>query len=240
MPSSKAFVGIPIPYESFEVRIPTVGDTLDPDFWIYLQALTLSQEDLDEELKDVFIDGLTYTPFQYLMIRSMSDGVFKDYVERAFRFFLGQDIFFNFERMHIFIGSPSLTLVSQKNARLNIISEENFLKLQNVINEACGKEIYVPIDPTWHPRRQDMERKKRLRDRIKARQNAKKSSYHSLLVSLCTMGIGITPMNVKELSYAALQELVDRYRMRQNYELEIKIATNPFNTKPKQVSDWME
>ena len=55
-----------------------------------------------------------------------------------------------------------------------------------------------------------MKAKMRLRDRVKAKKGGGISLSTSLL-SLCCMGIGITPLNIGELPYASLSALTHTF-----------------------------
>jgi len=52
-----------------------------------------------------------------------------------------------------------------------------------------------------------MKAKARKRDRVKA-QSGKGISLGTTLASICCMGIGLTPLNIGELSYAAIGGLM--------------------------------
>jgi len=56
-----------------------------------------------------------------------------------------------------------------------------------------------------------MKAKARYRDRIKAKQNAKTDSLINSLASICCMGIGLTPLNIGEMSYAAISTITTKY-----------------------------
>ena len=63
-----------------------------------------------------------------------------------------------------------------------------------------------------HPRLKAMKAKARLRDRVKAKQAAKNGvNLTTTLASICCMGIGITPLNVGEMSYVAVQTITQVY-----------------------------
>jgi hypothetical protein len=38
-----------------------------------------------------------------------------------------------------------------------------------------------------------------------------------MLVSICCMGIGITPLNIGEMSYTALESIVKKYQDKEKY-----------------------
>jgi hypothetical protein len=62
-----------------------------------------------------------------------------------------------------------------------------------------------PINPNEDPRITEIKRRARERDRIKARQSNKNGiSLEVCLVAICCMGIGITPLNIGEMSYASI------------------------------------
>jgi len=55
-----------------------------------------------------------------------------------------------------------------------------------------------------------MKAKARYRDKIKAKQNAKKGlNLFSIMTSICCMGIGLNPLNIGEMSYVAMNALLD-------------------------------
>jgi hypothetical protein len=88
------------------------------------------------------------------------------------------------------------------------IKEEDYFEFQNMIREVCGDKPMKPPevpDPDEDPRITAMKAKARERDRIKARQSSKNGiSIYTCLVAICCMGIGITPLNIGEMSYAAI------------------------------------
>ena len=52
--------------------------------------------------------------------------------------------------------------------------------------------------------------KARERDRIKAKQQSKNGiSLETTLTAICCMGIGITPLNIGEMSYAAISPIMN-------------------------------
>jgi hypothetical protein len=62
-----------------------------------------------------------------------------------------------------------------------------------------------PIDPNEDPRIRRIKELARKRDRIKAKQGNKDGiSLDTCLTAICCMGIGITPLNIGEMSYAAV------------------------------------
>jgi hypothetical protein len=56
-----------------------------------------------------------------------------------------------------------------------------------------------------------MKAKARYRDRIKAKQGGGITLEDSL-TSICCMGIGINPLNIREMSYAAMNKLMSKFQ----------------------------
>ena len=85
-----------------------------------------------------------------------------------------------------------------------VINEEDYFDFQNAIREACGDKPQKPPEapnPNEDPRIAAIKAKARARDRVKAKQNAKDGiSLETCLVAICCMGIGITPLNIGEMS----------------------------------------
>jgi hypothetical protein len=62
-----------------------------------------------------------------------------------------------------------------------------------------------PVNPDEDPRIKAIKEKARARDRIKAKQASRNGiSLLTCMVAICCMGIGITPLNIGEMSYASI------------------------------------
>jgi hypothetical protein len=69
-----------------------------------------------------------------------------------------------------------------------------------------------------------MKRKARYRDKIKAKEAEKGKrgiSQYTMLVSICCMGLGITPLNIGEMSYIAAESIFRKYQEKEKYQLDI-------------------
>ena len=60
----------------------------------------------------------------------------------------------------------------------------------------------------------------RLRDKIKAKKDG--IPFSVILVSICCMGLGITPLNIGEISYASVSAIMETYQAKEKYEVDIK------------------
>jgi hypothetical protein len=67
-----------------------------------------------------------------------------------------------------------------------------------------------------------MKRKARYRDKVKAKQKNGGITLYTSMTSICCMGIGITPLNIGEMSFVALNNLVSKYQDKEKFELDVK------------------
>jgi hypothetical protein len=82
-----------------------------------------------------------------------------------------------------------------------------------MIREACGEKKAKPpepIDPDENPYIRKIKERARERDRIKAKRKGPNGiSLDTCLAAICCMGIGITPLNIGEMSYAAIGPIMN-------------------------------
>ena len=99
---------------------------------------------------------------------------------------------------------------------LRYINEEDFFDFQNLVRDSVGDKPIDPPNPNEDPRIKAMKAKARYRDRIKAK-SGKGLTMLSSLSSLCCMGYNLNPLNIGELSYAAIPILVQVYQEKEKY-----------------------
>ena len=134
-----------------------------------------------------------------------------------------------------------------KNAKscddLIILKEEDFFDFQNKIRECIGKKIVEPYTEDKNPVIAEMKRKARRRDKLKAKQaqNNKENgiSLYTMLVSICCMGLGISPLNIGEMSYVAIDALVRKYQEKEKYDLDIKSLLAGADSKKVKPQYWI-
>jgi hypothetical protein len=123
-----------------------------------------------------------------------------------------------------------------------MIKEEEFFDFQNVIRECIGKKKVEPPNPNEHPKVKEMKRKARYRDKVKAKNAAKSKDGVSLfttLVSICCMGLGITPLNIGEMSYVAVESIFRKYQEKEKYELDINSLLAGADSKKIKPKYWI-
>ena len=210
--------GYPVEFKHLcMVYPPKVCDTFKKSFFLYSQILTLSQEEIEDEYveKELDISNLL-TPFEYLLNSAYNDQTLKQYIKDAFYLFIHEDITFLYEQKQIIIGDIS---EAKSLDELRILKEEDYFDFQNLVREAIGKKKVEPPNPNEDPRVKAIKAKARYRDKIKAKKG-QGISLQTTLSSICCMGIGITPLNIGELSYAIIPVLVETYQSKEKYQLD--------------------
>ena len=196
---------------------PKVHDTFKKNFFLYAQILTLSQEEIEDEYveKELDISNLL-TPFEYLLNTAYNDLNLRQYIKDAFYLFIHEDVTFLYEQKQIVIGDiKDVKSIDE----LRILKEEDYFEFQNLVRDSIGKKRVEPPNPNEDPRVKAIKAKARYRDKIKAKKG-QGISFQTTLSSICCMGIGITPLNIGELSYAIIPVLIETYQAKEKYQLD--------------------
>ena len=95
-------------------------------------------------------------------------------------------------------------------------------------------------DPNEHPKIKAMKAKQRLRDRVKAKQNAKNGiTLETNLIAICCMGLGLNPLNIGEISYSALGSLTKMYQTKEKYQLDVDSLMAGADSKKIKPKYWI-
>ena len=228
MSNELSFIGYPKQFrKDIEIYPPKVKDVIANNFFgVYERMLTYSQEEVEDELMEAGKKLDTYpTPLEYLLNNAYHSEQYREKAKEAFEFFTHQKVEFLYEIKTIVFGDINEIIKNVSEVSdLILLTEDDFFGFQNEIRIACGKKIVEPPNPNEHPRIKEMKRKARFRDRAKAKQAAKGKggiSLFTMLVSICCMGIGITPLNIGEMSYVALIAILRKYQEKEKYRLDI-------------------
>ena len=179
---------------------------------MYQKIFTISQEELEDEFAEKGKDlSEVPTPYQYLVANCYHSKEFLEICRKAFVFFTKQEIT-PLPQLAIFIvGNLEEVLAKSKKIEdLIKFEEEDYFEFQNIIRVMVGLKPVEPPNPNEHPRIRAMKAKARYRDKIKAKQNAG-LDLTSLMAAICCMGMGLNPLNIGDISYAAVSELIARY-----------------------------
>ena len=241
------FIGEPLNFKNkFNIYPPQVRDVVtNPNFGVFCKILTTTQEDIRDEVKNKLKEGeTTPTPFQYLLTCCQYVNGFARITKEAFRFFCHVEINFLFQENKIIIGEIDEIIQSIEDVEEIIyLTEEDFFEFQNMIRESCGDATVQPPEPEnpdEDPRIRRIKEKARERDRIKARQGNKNGiSLSTCLVAICCMGIGITPLNIGEMSYASVGEIMKMMQNKEKYDIDIRSLLAGADSKKIKPKYWI-
>jgi hypothetical protein len=86
----------------------------------------------------------------------------------------------------------------------------------------------------------EIKRRARERDKIKARRASKDGiSLPTCLVAICCMGIGITPLNIGEMSYASVGEIMKVMQEKEKYDIDIRSLLAGADSKKIKPKYWI-
>jgi len=237
--NKEAFLlGYPVEFKNlcliYPPKIKEVVTTKSYNF--YSRILTFSQEEIEDEYTKNNLDLKDLpSPFEYVLSNSYHDKGFEKLAREAFEFFMHEPVLFLYEQKMVVIGDV-------KDAKsvddLRILKEEDFFEFQNLIRQAIGIKTVEPPNPNEDPRIKRLKAKARYRDMIKAK-TGKGLNLDSTLASICCMGFGLNPLNIGELSYAAILSLIDTYQEKEKYELDIRSLLAGADSKKVKPKYWI-
>lgn len=238
------FIGAPAEFKpGIYVYPPTVKEVItNGNYGSYVRVLTYSQE----EIEDIFVkekkelDQLL-TPMEFLLNNCYHNSDYERICKDAFRFFLKTDVEFLYEKKLILIGKMEDILKNISSLdNLIFISEEEFFNFQNLIRLAVDKKPVEPPNPNEHPKIKAMKAKARYRDQIKAKQNAKNGiTLFTTMASICCMGVGLSPLNIGEISYVAMQAVLGQYQNKEKYQIDIDSLLAGADSKKIKPKYWI-
>lgn len=231
-------LGYPVDFKHIcMVYPPKVKDvTTNQNYNIYSRLLTLSQEEIEDEYVKAQLDlKELLSPFEYILNNAYNSPQFKRLLEQAFFLFTHETIMILFEQKEIVIGD--IKEVKSVN-ELRILKEEDYFDFQNLIREAIGGKMISPPNPNEDPRVKAIKAKARYRDYLKAKQG-KGLNLKTILSSICCMGLGLNPLNIGELSYAAIPALIATYQEKEKYELDVDSLLAGADAKKVKPKYWI-
>lgn len=235
------FLAIPFDFKGkCKIYPPTVRQTLEDVFFPqYRRLLTISQEELEDEFARAVKGDLKETVpsvYDYLFLNIKNDIRFAAVAKKAFEFFIREEVNFLPDLKIVVIGSLEKEIKKTKNVEnLRLIKEEDFFDFRNAVRRSLGDKPLELPNPNEHPRIKMMKAKARYRDYIKAKKGLG-IDLGTLLASICCMNMGLNPLNIGEISYASVKNLIDVYQEKEKYETEVRslqAGADPKKVKPK-------
>ena len=230
-----------------DIYPPSINDVVgNPKYATFLQILTMSQE----EIEDLFVDksnktGMQLpdkfpTPMELVLANAYNDPMVAQLTKESFQFFIRKEVEFLYEQKAIIIGGLEVVekLKKIEDLKQYLLTEEDFFDFQNALRAAIGDKRVERPNQNEDPRIKRIKAKARYRDKIKAKQG-KGLTLTSSLASICCMGIGLTPLNIGEMSYAALGLLTRIYQEKEKYDIDIRSLLAGADKKKVQPKYWI-
>lgn len=240
------FIGVPYEFEpNFFIYPPTVEQVLTcKNFGTYSALLLISQEEIEDDLAKSGGDfNKLPTPFEFLLMSCYHDKQIEEAITAAFDFFCHTPITFLYEEKRILLGDIKQQLMGIKEINdlkpLNYLTDLNYFDFQNALRQAVGFKPVEPYRNDIPPRLKRMKALARYRDKVKAKQNSK-GSMKTMLAALCCMGIGLTPLNIGQMSYAAVHSLISIYQSKEKYDIDIRSLLAGADSKKIHPVYWMD
>ena len=223
---------------------PSVKDVItNKNFGLYNQILTYSQEEIEDNFMAEGQNLKEYpTPFEFLLNNSYHDKNYEQYAMKAFELFTHQKVSFLYEAKMIVFGEIEDILKNIKTLEeLVVLKEEEFFDFQNLVRQSIGSKPVARPNPNEHPRIKEMKRKARYRDKVKAKQKKNGGiTLYTSMVSICCMGLGITPLNIGEMSFVAMNDIVSRYQSKEKFGLDIQALLAGGDSKKIKPDYWIK
>lgn len=234
-------LGAPIDYKGkFNIYPPTIKQVAtQKHFWQWFKILTMSQEEVEDELVNKVTDGRFPTPFELLLVNSYHNQEYAQLAKEAFQCFIGTPVTFLYEKKLIIVGDLEKLLPTIKSIDdLIVIAEEEFFDFQNIIRQSLGVDVVEPPNPDEDPRIKRIKAKARYRDKIKAKKGLG-LKLETCIASICCMGFGLNPLNIGEMSYAAVDLLMHTYQEKEKYETDVRSLQAGADSKKIKPKYWI-
>lgn len=242
MINSNFFLGLPEKFNDLcYIYSPKVKDILsDRDYPVYKKLLLSSQEDIEDEYAELKLPmDEVPTPLQYLFLIGQTDERLKPIIKAGFEFFIHEPVLLVEEKSIIVIGDLTSELKRVKSMDdLRIINEDNYFEFQNKVRESLGEKAIEPYNPDENPKIKYFKAKARLRDRVKAK-SKDSLTLGSTLAAICCMDFGLNPLNIGELSQAAITVLVRYYQEKTKYDIDIQSLLAGADSKKVKPQNWI-
>lgn len=247
------FLGRPFPFKNITmIYPPTIKDLAgDPLGFVYAKVLTISQEEIwdsmnnkkEQDENDPFFRWTRpdeyNTPLEELVMQANSNAEMKALIMSAFKFFTKEDVIFLASNDGIVFIKDIENITDPKDIR--ILTNENYHEFQNAIRQCIGRPTVPPPDLNEPKKVSEFKAKSRRRERVKSEKSKDSAgvSFIDTITSICCMNLGLSPLNIDKLSYAASQLLVDKYRRKEEYQNNISYIAGGADPKKMNIKYWI-
>lgn len=242
------FIGEPLFYKhDIKVYPPLIKHVVgNPRYGSYAAIFTTSQEDIwdmiaEKEGKELTGQAVPNapTPFEFFLNNCYQSPEFAQIAIEAFELFTHEKVRINPEGKIVLFteGLKDIKDVSQ----LRVIEEDDYFDFQNLVRQVLGDDPVERPNPNMNPKVALIKAKGRLRERIKKKKGNKSGiSFDTMLVALCCMNLGLSPLNIGEIPYPAASALFAMSQEKEKYETDLKVATAGFGNKKVKPKYWIK
>lgn len=242
MIDANSFLGLPTWFGTIcQIYPPKIKDVLNErNYPVYKKIFLSSQEDIEDEYAEQKLPmNEVPTPLQYLFTLMQLDPQIKQIILDGFQFFIKEPVTLLSKQQVIVVGDLTEVLPKIKKVEeLRMINENNYFDFQNALRRAIGEKEVEPYNPNENPKVKYFKAKARLRDRVKAK-SKDGLTLGSTLASICCMGIGLTPLNIGELSQTAASALIRTYQEKEKYQIDIESLLAGADKKKVKPQYWI-
>ena len=246
MSNALAFMGLPQNFKNkFMIYPATIADVVaNENFAVYKHIFTVTTDDIRDRLQGESENTEVPTPFELLLINCYHDKEFYETAQEAFKFFTHTSFTAMFEQKVIIVGELDKVVSEIESIEeLILLTEEDYFDFQNAIRKSLGdkpEKPPEPDDPDEHPEIKRIKALARHRERVKAKQSAKNGiSLETTLTAICCMGIGLTPLNIGEMSYAAIGPIMNMMQEKEKYDVDIRSLLAGADSKKIKPKYWI-
>ena len=249
MSKALAFIGEPLDFKGkFKIYPAKIRDIVgNPSYTFYRNIFLMTAEDIEDLFKKKDSkenDDKIPTPFEFLLINCYHDKHLESLAKEGFEFFTHETFTILYEQKIIVIGDLEKEVQkADKIEDLRTLSEEEYFAFQNAIRQSLGEKPEKPpelFNSEEDPTITRIKKRARERDRIKAKQAAKNGiSLETIMTAICCMGIGITPLNIGEMSYAAIGPLMNMMQEKEKYDIDIRSLLAGADSKKVKPKYWI-
>ena len=242
MIDGNSFLGLPFQFKHIcKIYPPKIKDLLtEENYPVYKKLFLSTQEDIEDQFAEnkLPMDSVP-DPLTYLFTLSQQDERIKKIAIEGLEFFIKEPVLLLMDQQIIIVGDLKESLSNAKSVSdLRIINKDNYFDFQNALRRAIGENEVQPYNPNENPRVKYFKAKARLRDRVKAK-SKDSLTLGSTLASICCMGIGITPLNIGELSQAAISVIMRYYQEKYKYDIDIQSLIAGADSKKVKPQFWI-
>ena len=241
MINERIFLGFPIKFKDVcQIYPPTVNDVCGDDDFAFCQILfTITQEDLEDAYVEENVPSIP-TPFQYLLMNYHQDEPAREKILYGFQKLLKEPVTIVPELEVIIIGKNEEELdpnVDLENPRT--LDKDNFFDFQNMVRTSLGSSpVEKPVE-NEDPRVKRYKAKIRKNDRIIAKKK-RGTNFGTLIAAICCMGIGLTPLNIGEISYACVPWIIGMSQQKEEYDIDIRALLAGADKKKVKPKYWIK